>query len=151
MAACVTEEGSCQPCTDCPDEDFAYVTPLPDSKEAVPDAALPKIGIVTEELVTGKGVFDIYMRAASEQLLKEYKAGRIVGKEYSNAFIAAQELMMTQANQFVLGEYKIAMEGAMIAQQIALLKEQMYDGQIGVDYAMSEIYRLEQMLAIKDK
>lgn len=69
-----------------------------------------KIGDVTEEVVSGQGVFDIYMRAGMNQLMTQYEAGRIKGPDFTAAYIAQIELMMTQANQFVLSTKQMEME-----------------------------------------
>ncbi len=65
-----------------------------------------KIGIVTEEVIDGSGQFDKYMRAGRNQLNTQYELGRIKGADYTNAYIAMQEGMMAQANQFILGKYQ---------------------------------------------
>ena len=78
---------------------------IPELPTNLPDINIPSAQTVTEELVTGDGVFDIYMRAGMNQLETQYKEGRIKGADYAAAFIAMTELMMTQANKFVIDKF----------------------------------------------
>ncbi|MHA2023480.1 MAG: hypothetical protein ACTSWQ_07440 [Candidatus Thorarchaeota archaeon] len=78
----------------------------------------PTIGTVTEELVAGAGVFDVYMRAGSNQLKEQYDAGRIKGAEYAQAYIAMMQLMMTEANKFVLTAFDAEMKAKMFDYQM---------------------------------
>jgi len=73
-----------------------------------PPAHTPKIDIpgpkeVTTETLNGTGAFDIYMRAGKAHLEDQYKKGRIKGADYTAAYIAMTQLMMVEANKFVLG------------------------------------------------
>ncbi len=81
-----------------------------DPKDTLDDI---KIGIVTEEVVSGKGVFDIYMRAAKAQLDEEYNKTRIKGADYALAITKLIESMMAQANQFVIAEYAAKLDAQM--------------------------------------
>jgi len=88
-------------CETCSTGDVAIPTPNPDDKLTDPGT----IGFVTEEAIDGKGVFDSLMRAGSNQLMTQYEAGRIKGKEFADAYLSMMELMMTQANAFVIQSY----------------------------------------------
>lgn len=63
--------------------------------------------ITTESLTTrvpnGDGVFDALMESASKHLLVEFKANRIIGSEYTKAYISTLESCMGNAVQFLLG------------------------------------------------
>ncbi len=67
------------------------------------DIDFPTVGTVTKEVVSGSGVFDIYMRAGMNQLNVQWDKGRIKGSDYAQAYVAMMQLMMTEANKFVLG------------------------------------------------
>ena len=105
MATSVNCDTSCDKCA------TSVVTiPKVDPADKLTDPA--SIGIVTEEKIDGKGVFDKYMRAGGNQLDVQYKAGRIKGKEYADAFMSMMELMMTQANEIlkVLKCYRVSFQ-----------------------------------------
>lgn len=77
----------------------------------LPDGLLDKIinykvSVTLEEVTTkdpdGTGAFDTFMTAISKHLEKEFSQGRIVGADYSNAYIAAMQMALQQAVDFVL-------------------------------------------------
>lgn len=77
----------------------------------LPDGLLDKIinykvSATLEEVTTkdpdGAGAFDTFMTAISKHLEKEFSQGRIVGADYSNAYIAAMQMALQQAVDFVL-------------------------------------------------
>ena len=77
----------------------------------LPDGLLDKIinykvSATLEEVTTkdpdGTGAFDTFMTAISKHLEKEFSQGRIVGADYSNAYIAAMQMALQQAVDFVL-------------------------------------------------
>ncbi len=82
-----------------------------------------EIGIVTEEVITGAGQFDKYMRAGRNQLNTQYELGRIKGADYTAAYIAMQESMMNQANQFILGKYQADALLAKMEAELGEMKE----------------------------
>lgn len=57
---------------------------------------------VTTKDPDGAGAFDIFMSAISKHLEKEFSQGRIVGADYSNAYLAAMQMALQQAVDFVL-------------------------------------------------
>lgn len=57
---------------------------------------------VTTKDPDGAGVFDVFMSAISKHLEKEFSQGRIVGADYSNAYLAAMQMALQQAVDFVL-------------------------------------------------
>lgn len=75
-----------------------------------PDTGLtvtpPTVADITTEILNGTGAFDIFMRAGSNQLQSQYDAGRIKGAEYANAYIKMMELMMAQANGFIIQRFQ---------------------------------------------
>jgi len=75
-----------------------------------PDTGLtvtpPTVADITTEVVDGDGAFDKFMTAGNAQLQSQYEAGRIKGADYAAAYIQMMELMMTQANGFILGRFQ---------------------------------------------
>ena len=63
---------------------------------------IPSVKDITTETIDGTGVFDIYMRAGMNQLNSQYEENRIKGAEFATAYIATMQLMMTEANKFVI-------------------------------------------------
>ena len=57
---------------------------------------------VTTKDPDGAGAFDVFMSAISKHLEKEFRQGRIVGADYSNAYLAAMQMALQQAVDFVL-------------------------------------------------
>ncbi len=104
--------------------------PLPDLDKL--DIDIPEVSIddVTTEELDGTGAFDVYMRAGNNQLREQYDKGRIKGAEYAASYIKMMELMMTQANMFVLKKFETEMAAALLPYQVytaqyeAALKEQ---------------------------
>ena len=86
---------------------------IPDIPTNAPKIDLPTAKDVTEETLSGKGVFDSYMRAGKAHLDDQYEKGRIKGSDYTQAYIAMLQLMMTEANKFVTGlvQAEIAAQG----------------------------------------
>ncbi len=78
---------------------------------------MPTVKDITTEAINGTGVFDIYMRAGLNQLMTQYDAGRIKGADFAAAYVAQVELMMTEANKFVLGLAQTQIAIAMFDQQ----------------------------------
>ena len=65
---------------------------------------LPVLDDVTTEDVDGTGAFDVYMRAGKNQLDTQYNLGRIKGADYTQAYISMTQMMIAEANKFVLGK-----------------------------------------------
>ncbi len=76
---------------------------LPSIPGDTPTIEIPTPASVTTEDVDGTGVFDIYMRAGLNQLMTQYDKDRIKGADFAAAYMATIELMMVEANKFVLG------------------------------------------------
>jgi len=80
----------------------------------------PIVEDVTTESVDGTGVFDVYMRAGMNQLNTQWEKGRIKGADYAATYVAQMQLMMTEANKFVLGvaQVEVAIMQAQIAKEL---------------------------------
>ena len=57
---------------------------------------------VTTKDPDGTGAFDVFMSAISKHLEKEFSEGRIVGADYATTYIAAVQMALQQAVEFVL-------------------------------------------------
>ena len=97
--------------------DKANFEDLPELPSSIVPPEAPSLKDVTTELVDGTGAFDVFMRAGSAQLQTQYDAGRIKGKEYAEAFISMTQLMMEQANGFVLKRFESEMAAIMFNSQ----------------------------------
>jgi len=106
----------------------------------IPDSnyELPTVKDVTEEIVSGNGVFDVYMKAGKNQLDTQYKLGRIKGSDYTAAYVAMQELMMTEANKFVLALAKLDMESKMLPLEIEKAKKEIATAQLNANKLEAE-------------
>lgn len=90
---------------------------IPELPTNLPDINIPSAQTVTEELVTGDGVFDIYMRAGMNQLMTQYEDGRIKGPDFAVAYTALIQVMMVEANKFTLGLVQAEIAAAMFPLQ----------------------------------
>ena len=90
---------------------------LPTLPTNIKKPKIPTVKDVTTEAIDGTGVFDIYMRAGMNQLNTQYDKGRIKGADFAAAYIAQMQLMMTEANKFVLGLAQAEMSLLMFEQQ----------------------------------
>ena len=57
---------------------------------------------VTTKDPNGAGAFDVFMSAISKHLEKEFSEGRIVGADYATTYIAAVQMALQQAVEFIL-------------------------------------------------
>ncbi len=90
---------------------------LPTLPGGITSPKLPTVKDVTTESMDGTGVFDIYMRAGMNQLNSQYDKGRIKGSDFAQAYVAQIQLMMTEANKFVIGLVQAQVSIAMFDQQ----------------------------------
>lgn len=77
---------------------------------------------LTTGTIDGTGTFDVMMRSMNSHLEVEFKKNRLVGSEYSKAYIALTDAAMEKSIQFLLGQEQ-AYWAAMVAQQQALLTQ----------------------------
>jgi len=85
----------------------------------------PSIADVTEALVDGSGAFDVFMKAGTAQLDSQYKKNRIKGAEYAASYIQMMELMMTQANLFVLKKFETEVQAKKLPYELEKIKYDM--------------------------
>ena len=100
---------------------------------------IPKIGVeaLTTKLVDGTGVFDHLMASVKAHLQEEFKANRIVGAEYSKAYIALVQVAMGNATQFLLGRDQAYWAG--VNAQIAAIVGKVQLKTATVDLAIAQI------------
>lgn len=100
---------------------------------------IPKIGVeaLTTKTVGGTGVFDNLMSSVQAHLQGEFKAGRIVGAEYTKAYIALVQVAMGNATQFLLGRDQAYWAG--VNAQIAAIAGKVALKTATVDLAIAQI------------
>nr|DAN41872.1 MAG TPA: hypothetical protein [Caudoviricetes sp.] len=79
---------------------------------------------LTEQSLSGQGVLDVLLSTMRLHLDREYKEGRITGKEYSEAFIQAYTVTLEQAIQFLLQKEKQAYEIDLLEAQAEKLRKE---------------------------
>lgn len=75
---------------------------------------------LTEVVVSGKGVFDVLMRATKEHLEQEHKKSRITGANYSEVYLSSLQLAMSTALEFLTRGRKDHLEMQVLQQQAIL-------------------------------
>jgi hypothetical protein len=84
--------------------------------------------IVLEDLTTGdvagSGVFDKLMQVTRAHLDVEFDKNRIRGPEYSQVYLGQLTQVMSASLQFLLQKDKVALESALIEQQMEVAKQQ---------------------------
>lgn len=93
------------------------------------------IGSLTGGEREGRGNFDELMRAVKSHLAEEYKAGRITGDNYSNAYISSLDMALGNANTFTM-QYLIT------NQQVKLLDAQIANEELNKDLIQAQIDKL---------
>ena len=94
--------------------------------------------------VAGSGNFDELMRAVKSHLAEEYKAGRITGDSYSQAYISALDMALGNANTFTL-QYLITNE------QAKLIEAQTKNEVLNRELIQSQINRSNKDIQYLDK
>ena len=79
------------------------------------EVTLPNL---TEASVSGRGVFDVLMKAVKAHLEQEYTQNRIRGVEYSTVYLGALESTMQHALEFLVQNQKIGKEAELLQKQI---------------------------------
>lgn len=100
---------------------------------------VPKITLeaLTTRTVDGSGAFDGLMAGVKAHLMEEYNAGRIVGAEYTKAYIALVQVAMGNATQFLLGRDQAYW--AAVTAQIAAIMGKVQLKTASVELAIAEI------------
>jgi hypothetical protein len=74
-------------------------------------------------VVTGDGVFDDLMEAATAHLDAQFNLGRITGTDYATVYLGAIQVAMQQAAAFVLGTEKTNAEVLRTNAEVTLLAQ----------------------------
>lgn len=69
---------------------------------------------LTQESLTGQGVFDALMRASKVHIDEEYSKNRLRGPEYATVYLGAMESAMRAALEFLANKQKITLENAIL-------------------------------------
>jgi len=94
----------------------------------------PTIDDITEAIIDGSGAFDIFMKAGTAQLDSQYNKNRIKGAEYAASYIQMMEMMMTQANLFVLKKFETEIQAKKIPYELEKIK---YDMLVSANQAVA--------------
>jgi hypothetical protein len=79
---------------------------------------------LTQEVLSGAGVFDTLMRAMSNHLEKEHAANRITGDQYAQVYSSALTQVLQQSIAFLLGKGKFRLERGLTLLQLAKLDKE---------------------------
>ena len=114
----------------------------------VPAGSVPLVSVLDPLLVTdgtlaGNGIFDVWMRALSAHLKREYAEQRITGDEYAKAYIALMNNLLNAAVGFLTQDVQLAM-----AQEKLKYELQLLDAQVKI--ADKEIAIKEKQVALAE-
>ena len=98
----------------------------------LPEYTVPDVEIeeVTKIFVDEDGVFDKYMNAGYKQLERHYNAGRIKGADFTQAHLQSMQVMIDEANKYVLAKYQIDAQLAKLKLEMQLIAEQIVTQQM---------------------
>ena len=100
--------------------------------------------IVTKIFVDRDGVFDDYMNAGYQQTKRHYEEGRLKGADFTQAHLQMTQLMMQQANGYVLQKYQVDAQIAQMEVQLGLEKEKVrYEISLMIEQIRSAKYNNE--------
>lgn len=105
----------------------------------------------------GQGIFDELMRAVKSHLAEEYKAGRITGDNYSQAYISSLDMALGNANTFALQHLVTNQQVRLLDAQIANeeLNKELIQGQIDklakdTEYVTKQITKVDSEIELVD-
>lgn len=101
--------------------------PLYDEQEKLTEAQL------TERKSGGNGMFDGLMESVKQHLLEEYKANRLSGKEYTNAYVSLTQTAMGNAVQYLLSKDTSYWQAVAAQQQARITEMQLVQSKIGLE------------------
>lgn len=79
---------------------------------------------LTEASLTGAGVFDVLMRAATAHLDDQFSKNRIKGPEYATVYLGIIDQVMQQALTFLLERDKADLQAQLIQAQVTKTKSE---------------------------
>jgi hypothetical protein len=95
---------------------------LPDMSDIIAGITPITTASLTEQVIGGNGVFDVLMTSVGAHLKDEYEKGRIMGGEYTKAYIAAMQASLGAAVQFLLGRDAATVQA--VSAQVAAVSAQ---------------------------
>lgn len=109
--------------------------------ETIKDAKYPQFTNVK----LNEGLFDQLMAAVDHHLDKQYKAQRIRGTDYAQAYVGSMQGVMQNATQYLLGQLLIEEQGAKLTAETSLTEknEQKIDAEIDLIELEKEKLRFE--------
>lgn len=130
------------------------------SKYEIPKELLDKlvnynVSVSVPEVTTkdpdGSGAFDVFMSAIGKHLEKEFAEGRIVGADYATTYIAAVQMALQQAVDFILKKDQVYLAGidaqmkaitstiAVLNAKVALAKLKAETSSLAAQYANTKL------------
>lgn len=76
------------------------------------------ISELTSGGLEGNGTFDIIMRGVNSHIESQFKAGRIRGTDFANAYIQAMQIALQQAANYSIAKAKLPLELQMLEAQV---------------------------------
>lgn len=109
--------------------------------ETIKDAKYPQFTNVK----LNEGLFDQLMAAVDHHLDKQYKAQRIRGTDYAQAYVGSMQGVMQNTTQYLLGQLLIEEQGAKLTAETSLTEknEQKIDAEIDLIELEKEKLRFE--------
>lgn len=99
---------------------------------------------LTEATVSGAGVFDTLMRAASAHCQQEFDKNRIKGQDYAQVYLTAMQYTLQTATQFLLGKDKAYLEAQLIEAQIKIADAQLRQEEIKIELYSAQVAKTLQ-------
>ena len=98
---------------------------------------------LTEVVLEGSGVFDKFLTLHRAVLDREFKQGRIVGKEYSDTFTRTYSANLEMAIQFLFAKEKQAYEIELLEGQMCNLEKDCETKQFNLDHMLPKELELK--------
>lgn len=104
---------------------------------------------LTEVVLEGSGVFDKFLTLHRAVLDREFKQGRIVGKEYSDTFTRTYSANLEMAIQFLFAKEKQAYEIELLEGQMCNLEKDCETKQFNLDFMLPKELELKDAQILK--
>lgn len=104
---------------------------------------------LTEVVLEGSGVFDKFLTLHRAVLDREFKQGRIVGKEYSDTFTRTYSANLEMAIQFLFAKEKQAYEIELLEGQMCNLEKDCETKQYNLDFMLPKELEIKDAQILK--
>ena len=104
---------------------------------------------LTEVVLEGSGVFDKFLTLHRAVLDREFKQGRIVGKEYSDTFTRTYSANLEMAIQFLFSKEKQAYEIDLLEGQMCNLEKDCETKQFNLEFMLPKELELKEAQILK--